>query len=89
METFKMTEAVFKLTIKTAPLAQWAVARAYRRKVWYRFQAEGIDISQPTTQRMMVVNGEAERPDAPIGSLVPQSADPTMAAAPRQADRPV
>jgi moderate conductance mechanosensitive channel len=77
MEAFKESEVTFKLTIKTAPLAQWAVARAFRRKIWYRFKAEGIEI--PFPQRMLWVNSLSEQSHSPIASLVPQSADPSMA----------
>jgi small conductance mechanosensitive channel len=82
MEAFKESEVVFKLTIKTAPLAQWAVARAYRRKVWYKFRDENIEI--PFPQRMLHVTSLSERSDNPIASLIPQSADPKMAVAPAE-----
>jgi small conductance mechanosensitive channel len=78
MEAFKESEVIFKLSIKTVPLAQWAVARAYRRKIWYRFRAEGIEM--PFPQRMLHVTSISEQNATPATSLMPQSADPSMVA---------
>ena len=61
------------------PLAQWAVARAYRRKLWYRFQQEGIEIPYP--QRTLWLKSVSEESAGPIASMLPQSADPQMAKA--------
>ncbi|MNS38152.1 putative MscS family protein YkuT [compost metagenome] len=79
VEAFRESEITFKLTIKTVPLAQWSVARAYRRKLWYRFQHEGIEIPYP--QRTLWLKSVAEESGGPIASMLPQSADPAMAKA--------
>ena len=40
-----------RVTLKTAPLEQWAVAREMRQRIKARFDAEGIEI--PFPQRMV------------------------------------
>jgi small conductance mechanosensitive channel len=37
-----------RVTLKTAPLEQWAIAREMRQRIKYRFDAEGISFAQPT-----------------------------------------
>jgi len=37
-----------RVTLKTAPLEQWAVAREMRQRIKLRFDHEGIDFAQPT-----------------------------------------
>jgi small-conductance mechanosensitive channel len=39
---------VVRVTLKTAPLEQWAVAREMRQRVMARFEAEGIELAQPS-----------------------------------------
>jgi moderate conductance mechanosensitive channel len=39
-----------RVTLKTAPLEQWAVAREMRQRIKYRFDAEGIELALPTGQ---------------------------------------
>ncbi len=36
-----------RVTLKTAPLEQWAVAREMRQRIKHRFDAEGIDFAHP------------------------------------------
>jgi small conductance mechanosensitive channel len=38
---------VVRVTLKTAPLEQWAVAREMRRRIKLRFDHEGIDLARP------------------------------------------
>ena len=39
-----------RVTLKTAPLKQWAVAREMRQRIKYRFDHEGISFAHPTGQ---------------------------------------
>jgi moderate conductance mechanosensitive channel len=39
-----------RVTLKTAPLEQWAVAREMRQRIKYRFDHEGISFAPPTGQ---------------------------------------
>jgi small-conductance mechanosensitive channel len=39
-----------RVTLKTAPLEQWAVAREMRQRIKYRFDHEGIEFAHPTGQ---------------------------------------
>jgi moderate conductance mechanosensitive channel len=39
-----------RVTLKTAPLEQWAVAREMRQRIKYRFDHEGIQLAHPTGQ---------------------------------------
>ncbi len=39
-----------RVTLKTAPLEQWAVAREMRQRIKYRFDHEGIEFARPTGQ---------------------------------------
>jgi small conductance mechanosensitive channel len=39
-----------RVTLKTAPLEQWAVAREMRQRIKSRFDAEGIELARPTGQ---------------------------------------
>jgi moderate conductance mechanosensitive channel len=38
---------LIRVTLKTAPLEQWAVAREMRQRIKIRFEHEGIDLAQP------------------------------------------
>lgn len=69
LEAIKESEMVFKLAIKTVPLEQWSVARAYRKKMIAALREAGITISLP--HRKLVVTADAKEalvpavPDAP------------------------
>ena len=39
-----------RVTLKTAPLEQWAVAREMRQRIKARFDHEGIAFAHPTGQ---------------------------------------
>jgi small conductance mechanosensitive channel len=39
--------AVVRVTLKTAPLEQWAVAREMRQRIKIRFDHEGIALAHP------------------------------------------
>jgi small conductance mechanosensitive channel len=39
-----------RVTLKTAPLELWAVAREMRQRIKYRFDHEGIELARPTGQ---------------------------------------
>ena len=36
-----------RVTLKTAPLEQWAVAREMRQRIKFRFDHEGIEFAHP------------------------------------------
>lgn len=62
VEAFKDSEVVIKVQLKTAPLEQWAVSRAFRRKVWVKFKELGIEL--PFPQRTLWLASAGERTDA-------------------------
>jgi small conductance mechanosensitive channel len=41
-------QVVIRVTLKTAPLEQWAVAREMRQRIKLRFDHEGIELAHPT-----------------------------------------
>ncbi len=47
IDAFGDSALVFKTRLKTEPLAQWNVARAYRRRIKTRFDRENIEIPFP------------------------------------------
>jgi small conductance mechanosensitive channel len=59
VEAFKENEVQIKLQLKTRPLEQWIVARAFRRKVIYRFKELGIKLPANQKTAWLAVAGEA------------------------------
>ena len=45
MESLSVDGIVMRVTLKTAPLEQWAVARTMRERVKARFESEGINLA--------------------------------------------
>ena len=58
-----------RVTLKTAPLEQWAVAREMRERIKARFDHEGIELARPTR----VTINRTEEPRVP--TALPTSAD--------------
>lgn len=69
---------VIRLVLKTAPLQQWAVARALRERIKGRFDAEGIEI--PLPQRMVWTRTDGDPRPAHVGEDDP--APPASASGP-------
>lgn len=61
VDAFKESEVTIKVVLKTRPLRQWAVARAFRRKVWYRFREEKIEIPFPQRTLWLAAAGEQKQ----------------------------
>jgi len=57
---------VVRVTLKTAPLEQWEVAREMRQRIKTRFDHEGIEI--PVPQRVIWNRDSAKTPQAPNGA---------------------
>ncbi|MDQ3616956.1 MAG: mechanosensitive ion channel family protein [Actinomycetota bacterium] len=62
VETLAADAVVVRVTLKTAPLEQWEVAREMRQRIKARFDHEGIEI--PFTQRVVWHRNAAEAPGA-------------------------
>ena len=71
VDAFMESEVVIKVQLKTAPLAQWAVARAFRRMVWLRFRAEGVEIPFPQRTLWLASAGEHKDAGAVLKGAVP------------------
>lgn len=67
VQAFGDSNVHLKVTMKTAPLKQGAVACEWRRRVKQAFDREGIAISLPQRELRIVsdVSGATERPSAP------------------------
>ncbi len=59
-----------RVTLKTAPMEQWAVARAMRERIKSRFDHEGIQMPHWPVSRL-------DMPLAPVAAEPPAAADPT------------
>jgi moderate conductance mechanosensitive channel len=62
VELFTAEGITLRVLLKTAPMEQWAVARAFRQRIKARFDHEGIDIALP---QRVVWQRDAPTPDAP------------------------
>jgi moderate conductance mechanosensitive channel len=58
VESLGVDGVMVRVTLKTAPLEQWAVAREMRQRIKARFDIEGIEI--PFPQRVVWHRGEAQ-----------------------------
>jgi small-conductance mechanosensitive channel len=58
-----------RVTLKTAPLEQWAVARELRERIKARFDHEGIELARPAR---VIINRTDERREP---HLLPSGAD--------------
>jgi small conductance mechanosensitive channel len=61
VDNFADSAVTIKGRLKTKPIKQWDVGREYRRRVKYRFDAEGIEIPFP---HRSIYFGEASKPIA-------------------------
>jgi len=59
VDNFADSAVVIKGRLKTKPIKQWDVGREYRRRLKYRFDAEGIEIPFP---HRSIYFGEASKP---------------------------
>lgn len=78
VDAFRDSEVVIKVLLKTQPLEQWAVARAFRRKVWYAFKEHGIEIPFPQRTLWLANEQQEKLADLVAHSRVPKEA-PTSA----------
>lgn len=76
VEAFKESEVVIKLQFKTAPLEQWAVSRAFRRKVWFKFKENGIEIPFPQRTLWLATAGENKGASALLEAVLPRPEEP-------------
>jgi small conductance mechanosensitive channel len=65
VEAFKDAEVVIKVQLKTAPLEQWAVSRAFRRKIWFKFKELNIEMPFPQKALWLASASERSGADAP------------------------
>lgn len=59
VDNFADSAVTIKGRLKTRPIKQWDVGREYRRRIKYRFDAEGIEIPFP---HQSIYFGEASKP---------------------------
>jgi moderate conductance mechanosensitive channel len=78
-----------RVTLKTAPLEQWAVAREMRERIKARFDHEGIELARPT--RLTIMRDETAHAASTLPSTTDEQAreeDPDAAGAPDQSGAP-
>ncbi|MDB4947414.1 MAG: rane protein of unknown function [Gemmatimonadetes bacterium] len=87
VEAFTDGGVVVRLMAKTLPLKQWDVARELRRRIKYRFDAEGIEVPSKQSTLVLSAGGAAnvaaaanETADHPAPS--PNPTDPSPAGGP-------
>ena len=65
VDAFQDWSVVLKMRIKTVPLKQWDVGREFRKRLWRRFEDEGIEI--PFPERVVTVRDDKDRTAAGSG----------------------
>jgi len=65
VDAFQDWSVVLKMRIKTVPLKQWDVGREFRKRLWRRFEEEGIEI--PFPERVVTVRDDKDRTAAGSG----------------------
>ena len=61
---------IVRVTLKTAPMEQWEVAREMRERIKARFDVEKIEI--PLPQRVVWHRGAPGKPEAPVDAGAPE-----------------
>lgn len=72
VDAFRDSEVVIKVQLKTAPLEQWAVSRAFRRKIWFRFKEAGVEVPFPQRTLWLASAGENKGANAVSTSATPK-----------------
>jgi small conductance mechanosensitive channel len=67
VESLSPDGVTVRVTLKTAPLEQWAIAREMRERILARFAHEGIEIPLPQRVVWHRGDGATEAPDADDG----------------------
>jgi len=71
IESFDAGAAILRVRMRTAPIMQWDVARAFNLRLKQRFDEQGIDLAMP---RMSVVMEKTPVPAGGTGSREPVTA---------------
>ena len=74
VESMSVDGIVVRVTLKTAPMEQWAVARAMRERIKARFEHEGINLA--VAQRVQWQSGPAQAPSAAAAAAPADDATP-------------
>ena len=75
-----------RVTLKTAPLEQWAVAREMRERIKARFDHEGIELARPT--RVTIMRNEAPHTGSALPSGDGPAESPDATGAPDESGAP-